>query len=909
MAEIVDRREVVARQPPTQGSRRKPRRSPPMAACRCAPTPSSFLLLLLVVTAFGDVAVDPVDLVDARMKHSPWAPLLPYCSFSTYAPQTNDGHDSSSLPPSAAGLRNITEILHDLLPQLQRNTLSADSFGATSSVKWRFSAAPGSLEAAMPAATARWARPLVDAWRADLAAWLPPRERERWGGADTFLLNGLKVPCGAEVAGHYDDTVVPDHTPVRVSVLYLSVPSSWSSPSPSSSSSAAAAAANSSGSSPFFRGGELRVYKSRAAALQSRGSAVREEGGGGGGGGEKDGLACSVVPAVGNIAHFRGDSFHGISPLACGGDGGGGYRVSLVLEQYDFSHRTLAISVLVDGAPQTLDFTDSHDKGKADGSGRGGHEHARVHLEASATEFARRHGLGQQQGGDGDGCDEGCVVEMLVERMQESVAARRAAVASTATAAAVVDVASSSSSSSSSVSSSPAASPTSAPLGDDDAKRAKAHAAASRGVDFASDLADLKVRPRTKGGGVFARHAIDEGWIICEVRGSYEADDEGDDTGLRSAIGGTSRGAKDLRLVTPMHGVLRATGVCSQIRDSSRETAAAAAAKPDVDGGGSGGGGASDSAASTRANAHLIHEERSGKMLLQATEHIVEGAEIVCDWGERRIRNTAPSAADYSADTSAASAAAATTLPLDDGANYASDDVIDDDDDADYPSDLVDLEVRPSQLLNFVTSGESTTDTPPSQGSSNSSSSNGTHGAMLGVFARRDLASGSIVCEMRGRYVCGLGTHAAGDGSHSDGSGGDEDEDENEDEDAIDGESGSVVSRLTGRRRRRLRRRCVVSSGESWDRTVASGRHGVLVESGVCSLVNDCRAVAASPSSTAGDGECWSGLDNNVALRSEAGGKHFLTAERDIKAGEELYYPYGDAYWDHWLWRGAGLET
>ena len=105
--------------------------------------------------------------------------------------------------------------------------------------------------------------------------------------------------------------------------------------------------------------------------------------------------------------------------------------------------------------------------------------------------------------------------------------------------------------------------------------------------------------------------------------------------------------------------VLRATGVCSQIRDSSRETAAAAAAaaRPDVDGGGSGGGGASDSAASTRANAHLIHEERSGKMLVQATEHIVEGAEIVCDWGERRIRNTAPSAADYSADTSAASAA------------------------------------------------------------------------------------------------------------------------------------------------------------------------------------------------------------------------------------------------------------
>lgn len=63
----------------------------------------------------------------------------------------------------------------------------------------------------MDPATAAWARPLVDAWQENLRRQLDQfgtttrsaRRRsnadDNGGGADLFLLNGLSVPCGAEV--------------------------------------------------------------------------------------------------------------------------------------------------------------------------------------------------------------------------------------------------------------------------------------------------------------------------------------------------------------------------------------------------------------------------------------------------------------------------------------------------------------------------------------------------------------------------------------------------------------------------------------------------------------------------------------------------------------------------------------
>jgi len=73
-----------------------------------------FLLLLLLNPIMGsdlsemhDRKDDPLDL---RTQHSPQASSLPFCSFS----------------PSPM---NATMILEDLLPRLQRNELSGETFG------------------------------------------------------------------------------------------------------------------------------------------------------------------------------------------------------------------------------------------------------------------------------------------------------------------------------------------------------------------------------------------------------------------------------------------------------------------------------------------------------------------------------------------------------------------------------------------------------------------------------------------------------------------------------------------------------------------------------------------------------------------------------------------------------------
>jgi hypothetical protein len=46
--------------------------------------------------------------------------------------------------------------------------------------------------------------------------------------ADLFVVNGLAVPCGANVAGHYDDSIFFARTGIKVSVLYLALsPGNW----------------------------------------------------------------------------------------------------------------------------------------------------------------------------------------------------------------------------------------------------------------------------------------------------------------------------------------------------------------------------------------------------------------------------------------------------------------------------------------------------------------------------------------------------------------------------------------------------------------------------------------------------------------------------------------------------------
>ena len=241
-------------------------------------------LVLAVSNTLPPVTIvkEAQDLLDRTMRHNPRARTFPSCVFD----------------PSPAEI-NVEGILQDVIPRLVANELNGDSFNATKSVKFRFTSAPGSLESSMDAHAASWARPLVDSWSAGV-------------GANIFLLNALSVPCGSHVAAHYDDTVTPKHTPLRVSVLYLSLPRT------------------------FLAGGELHVYQSRAHAA-SGGAPT-----------------CTVAPAAGSAIHFRGDMFHGITGLECENPDPGDERISIVLEQYDLSDLALSFPVTVDD--RTVDF-------------------------------------------------------------------------------------------------------------------------------------------------------------------------------------------------------------------------------------------------------------------------------------------------------------------------------------------------------------------------------------------------------------------------------------------------------------------------------------------------------------------------------------------------------------------------
>ena len=182
----------------------------------------------------------------------------------------------AGVPPPAA-------VLADVLPRLSAgNALAPESFNATRSAKWQFGggALPGALEAAMEhdESALAWARPLVAALAED--------------GADAFLLNALAVPCGAEVAAHYDDSLSRGRTGVRVAIAFVDVPRGrWA-------------------------GGEFQAYASQAGALAGQPP------------------LCTVAPVVGAVATFRGDLYHGVTALECDA-ATAGERVSIVLEQYD----------------------------------------------------------------------------------------------------------------------------------------------------------------------------------------------------------------------------------------------------------------------------------------------------------------------------------------------------------------------------------------------------------------------------------------------------------------------------------------------------------------------------------------------------------------------------------------------
>jgi hypothetical protein len=243
----------------------------------------------------------------------------------------------------------LKEILTDIAPRLKDNVLAYESFGTTRSVKWRFPL--GGMEDVMEPSTILWARPFMD-------AFADPE-------ADLFILNGLAVPCGAEVAGHYDDTIFSHRTGIKVSVLYLALPTGdWT-------------------------GGVLKAWSSMADALVDQN------------------VSCSATPVVGTSVHFRGDLFHGISPLHC--DERGGERISVVLEQYSMMRFSLAVVLeTVDGGPIELTFSaaDTADD-----------------LRRKATDFVVAHALT-----GGSGCEhKECVVETIYGRMHEQLEARAVA--------------------------------------------------------------------------------------------------------------------------------------------------------------------------------------------------------------------------------------------------------------------------------------------------------------------------------------------------------------------------------------------------------------------------------------------------------------------------------------------------
>jgi hypothetical protein len=259
--------------------------------------------------------------------------------------------------------------------------LSAGSFGETRSVKWQFGR--DDLETKLDPSTALWARPLVDAFAAP--------------GTDLFVLNGLALPCGTQVAGHYDDTVFAHRTGVKVSVLYLALPPDGT-----------------------WTGGELFAWDDASAI---GGAQPQPDGGHGKGPGSPQ---CHAVPAVGTSVHFRGDLFHGISQLKCApvhledrevsiGRSGtepliieplGRERVSVVLEQYSMLRFPLAVAVDTPNGPTMLHFGRSSD------------------LFAVARAFVREHQLSS-----GAGCNnnEDCVAELILPMMKEQLDVRERA--------------------------------------------------------------------------------------------------------------------------------------------------------------------------------------------------------------------------------------------------------------------------------------------------------------------------------------------------------------------------------------------------------------------------------------------------------------------------------------------------
>eukprot|EP01041_Mallomonas_annulata_P005251 gene5251-10505_t len=84
-----------------------------------------------------------------------------------------------------------------------------------------------------------------------------------------------------------------------------------------------------------------------------------------------------------------------------------------------------------------------------------------------------------------------------------------------------------------------------------------------------------------------------------------------------------------------------------------------------------------------------------------------------------------------------------------------------------------------------------------------------------------------------------------------------------------------------------------------------------IVGENICAYINDCTAsldrvysntevetIESSDTSGSSGVSCFPGYSYNaVALSHNQSGKLFIVADRDILPGEEIFYPYGWAYW------------
>ena len=123
-------------------------------------------------------------------------------------------------------------------------------------------------------------------------------------------------------------------------------------------------------------------------------------------------------------------------------------------------------------------------------------------------------------------------------------------------------------------------------------------------------------------------------------------------------------------------------------------------------------------------------------------------------------------------------------------------------------------------------------------------------GPGLGVFTRRALAAGAVLCEIRGAVLRGNRTLAT----------------------LVHGTEAE----------RALARSTIPLRGKT------------MVTRLLCSKVNDCHQLG-------GPGGCWPGTDHNTKFVHEPlSGKVFLVAARALKRGEELFVDYGAGYWSVW---------